>query len=118
MLMKRRSLPSASQTLARKPEYDSSSRAMISWTVPGSTSKTSASLVILRSGVGIVSLSDIWFLLMKEFVYRLQAEVGMKGSQGSATATNFRLKAVLRTLIEASILVHAFAASPEIACSN
>src|SRR6185503_13065343 len=59
MFMKRRRFPSSSHTRARNPEYVSSTRAMISRTVPGSTSMTSASAVIRRSAVGIVSLSDI-----------------------------------------------------------
>src|SRR5262245_49275248 len=57
--MKRRRLPESSQTLARIPGNLFSRRSMTSFTVPASTSTTSAPPVCLRRGVGMMTLSDM-----------------------------------------------------------
>src|SRR4030095_209916 len=56
-LMKRRRLPESSQTLLRMPGNLLSSLSITSFTVPASTSTTSAPPVCLRSGAGITPLS-------------------------------------------------------------
>src|SRR5688572_10252197 len=57
--MKRRSPPESSQTLLRIPGNLFSRRSMTSFTVPASTSTTSAPPVCFRRGVGITTLSDM-----------------------------------------------------------
>src|SRR5215467_8475740 len=59
MLMKRRSEPDSSQTLARKPGYFESRWSRTSLTVAASTSTVSAPAVNFRSGVGMTTLSDM-----------------------------------------------------------
>src|SRR5437016_11896031 len=59
MLMNRRSDPVSSHTLARKPGYFESRLSSTSWTVAASTSTVSAPAVNFRSGVGMVTLSDM-----------------------------------------------------------
>src|SRR5262250_817331 len=59
MLMKRRSPPDSSHTLLRIPGYLFSNRSRTSFTVPASTSTTSAPPVCFRRGVGMTTLSDM-----------------------------------------------------------
>src|SRR5204863_9495119 len=61
MLMKRRSEPDSSQTLARKPGNFESTLSSTSLTVAASTSTVSAPDVNFRSGVGMTTLSDMMY---------------------------------------------------------
>src|SRR2546428_5382307 len=61
MLMKRRSEPDSSHTLARNPGYFESRLSSTSLMVAASTSTVSAPDVNFRSGVGITTLSDMIF---------------------------------------------------------
>src|SRR5687768_9149527 len=59
MLMKRRSPPDSSQTLFRIPGNRLSRRSITSFTVPASTSTTSAPPVCFLRGEGMTTLSDM-----------------------------------------------------------